>query len=74
MSRFGSALWPWSQYMTSGNPADVVPIMIGGLGIGFILALIISFKATTAPYLSIPYAACEGLAIGGRCGARCSKR
>ena len=29
------------------------------------LALIISFKATLAPYLALPYAACEGLAIGG---------
>src|SRR5579862_6177948 len=60
-----SALWPWSQYMASGNPADVVTPMMGGLIAGFVLALIISFKATTAPYLSIPYAACEGLAIGG---------
>jgi uncharacterized YccA/Bax inhibitor family protein len=29
-----------------------------------VLALIISFKATLAPYLAVPYAACEGLAIG----------
>jgi uncharacterized YccA/Bax inhibitor family protein len=60
-----AALWPWSQYFGSGNPAAVAPaIMIGLLG-GLALGLIISFKATLAPYLSIPYAACEGLAIGG---------
>ncbi|MGC2463269.1 MAG: Bax inhibitor-1/YccA family protein [Steroidobacteraceae bacterium] len=60
-----AALWPWSQFFASGNPAVVVPaILAGGIG-GFVLALIISFKATLAPYLSIPYAACEGLMIGG---------
>ena len=60
-----TALYPWSQYMASGNPADVMlPMMVGLFG-GLILALIISFKAPMAPYLSIPYAACEGLAIGG---------
>lgn len=61
----GTALYPWSLYMTSGNPADVaLPMMVGVFG-GLILALIITFKTTAAPYLSIPYAACEGLAIGG---------
>jgi uncharacterized YccA/Bax inhibitor family protein len=60
-----SALWPWTQYMASGNPADVAGPMMIGLTAGLILALVISFKATMAPYLSIPYAACEGLAIGG---------
>jgi len=59
------ALWPWSQYLSSGD-ASVVgsSILIGALG-GFVLALVISFKATLAPYLAIPYAALEGLAMGG---------
>lgn len=59
------ALWPWSQYLATGD-ASVVgsSILIGALG-GFVLALVISFKATMAPYLAIPYAALEGLAIGG---------
>jgi uncharacterized YccA/Bax inhibitor family protein len=61
----GTALYPWSQYMASGNPADVGIPMVAGLLLGLILALVISFKSTLAPYLSIPYAACEGLAIGG---------
>jgi uncharacterized YccA/Bax inhibitor family protein len=61
----GTALYPWSLYMSSGNPADVtVPMLVGLFG-GLILALIISFKATMAPVLAIPYAALEGLAIGG---------
>jgi len=59
-----SALWPWSMFMASGNPGDVGAPMIGGMIGGLILALIISFKPTTAPFLSIPYAACEGLMLG----------
>lgn len=59
------ALWPWSQYLSNGDPAVVgASVLIGAVG-GLILALIISFKAPTAPYLAVPYAALEGLAIGG---------
>ncbi len=59
------ALWPWSQYMSTGD-ASVVSgsVLIGALG-GLVLALVISFKATMAPYLALPYAALEGLAMGG---------
>ena len=59
-----SALWPWSQ-MAGGNVQAVTGTMAIGLIGGFVLALIISFKANLAPYLSIPYAALEGLAVGG---------
>ena len=59
------ALWPWSQYLSTGDASVVgTSILIGALG-GFVLGLIISFKATLAPYLAIPYAALEGLAMGG---------
>jgi uncharacterized YccA/Bax inhibitor family protein len=58
------AFWPWSQYLSTGDASVVTgPLLIGSIG-GFILALIISFKANLAPVLSIPYAALEGLAIG----------
>ncbi|HUY83530.1 MAG TPA: Bax inhibitor-1/YccA family protein [Steroidobacteraceae bacterium] len=58
------ALWPWSQYLSSGNIAVIEPsLLIGAIG-GLVLALIISFKANTAPYLALPYAALEGLAVG----------
>ena len=61
-----SALWPWSQFMASGGDAQAVSsTMLLGLVGGFVLALIISFKATLAPYLAVPYAALEGLAVGG---------
>jgi uncharacterized YccA/Bax inhibitor family protein len=58
------AIWPWSQYLATGDASVVGPsVMIGTFG-GLILALIISFKPTTAPYLAVPYAALEGLAMG----------
>ena len=60
-----SALWPWSQYMASGDVQAVSSTMMIGLIGGFVLALIISFKASLAPYLALPYAALEGLAVGG---------
>ena len=60
----GCAFYPWSQ-VAAGNTAVVGPSMLIGVIGGLILALIISFKATLAPYLSLPYAAFEGLAIGG---------
>ncbi|HVS78609.1 MAG TPA: Bax inhibitor-1/YccA family protein, partial [Steroidobacteraceae bacterium] len=44
-----SALWPWSQYMSSGDVQAVSSTMLLGLIGGFVLALIISFKATLAP-------------------------
>ena len=58
------AFWPWSQYLSTGDASVVqAPLLVGAIG-GFILALIISFKANLAPVLSIPYAALEGLVLG----------
>ena len=60
-----AALWPWSQFLATGNPGVVLlPVMVGAIG-GLVLALIISFRPMTAPYLAVPYAALEGLVIGG---------
>jgi len=59
------ALWPWSQYLSTGDAAVVsTSVLVGAIG-GLVLALVISFKAHLAPYLAIPYAALEGLAVGG---------
>jgi uncharacterized YccA/Bax inhibitor family protein len=60
-----SALWPWSQYLSTGEATVVGPAVLIGLVGGLITGLIISFKATTAPFLAIPYAVFEGLAMGG---------
>jgi uncharacterized YccA/Bax inhibitor family protein len=59
-----AALWPWSQYLASGDPAVVALPLVIGLAGGLIFGIVTSFKPTLAPYLSIPYAACEGLLIG----------
>jgi uncharacterized YccA/Bax inhibitor family protein len=60
-----AAFWTWSQYLATNNPATVaLPMIVGGIA-GFVLALIISFRMTSAPYLALPYAACEGLLLGG---------
>jgi len=50
-----------SQVAQAGVPAEA-PIMIGAIG-GFIVALIISFKPVTAPYLSPVYALVEGFVL-----------
>src|SRR6185437_3322519 len=59
-----AAFWTWSQFLT-GDPAAVSLPMTLGVIAGFVLALVISFRPTTAPYLALPYAACEGLFLGG---------
>jgi uncharacterized YccA/Bax inhibitor family protein len=59
------AFWPWSQYLATGDIATVSTTMMGGVIGGLILAVVISFKPTMATYLAIPYAALEGLALGG---------
>jgi uncharacterized YccA/Bax inhibitor family protein len=59
------AFYPWSQFLSTGDVSVVsTSLMVGGIG-GLVLALIMSFKPTMAPYLAIPYAALEGLAVGG---------
>jgi len=51
----------WSGLSQTDLPAPL-PIIIGALG-GFVLAMVICFKPTTAPYLSPAYAAVEGLVL-----------
>ena len=42
------------------------PILLwGGLIVGFVLSLVISFKQSTSPALILPYAAAEGFFLGG---------
>ena len=60
-----SAGWIWNMFYTSGNPAAVMPWMIGGAIGGFVVALITVFKKTAAPITAPIYAILEGLFIGG---------
>jgi uncharacterized YccA/Bax inhibitor family protein len=59
-----AALWPWSL-LSGGDVQAVSSLMLLGFLGGFIAAMIVAFKPTAAPYLAIPYAALEGLALGG---------
>ena len=58
------AAWTWGL-SHSPEPAAAYPWMIGGALIGFILALVTSFKATWSPLTSPIYSLCEGLFLGG---------
>lgn len=58
----GGAFAAWSMYYN--GQANVLGLGIAGAIVGFILALIISFKPTAAPFLVPIYAACEGLFLG----------
>ena len=59
---FMTASWTWNQ-LYSG--ADVGVYLWGGLGGGFIAALVTIFKPTLAPYSAPIYALLEGFMIGG---------
>jgi uncharacterized YccA/Bax inhibitor family protein len=48
--------------LTQSNLPSAMPIIVGALG-GFVLAMIIIFKPTTAPYLSPAYAGVEGMLL-----------
>jgi uncharacterized YccA/Bax inhibitor family protein len=60
-----SAGWTWNMFYSSGNPAAVMPWMMGGAIGGFVVALITVFKKTAAQVTAPIYALLEGLFIGG---------
>jgi len=55
----------WRLYYTSGNPAAVMPWVLGGAFGGFIVALITIFKKQWATFTAPIYALLEGLFLGG---------
>ncbi len=59
------AAYTWKMYYNAVNPQSIFPWMIVGVLGAFVLAMIISFKPKTAPFLAPIYAAGEGLALGG---------
>lgn len=62
------ASFTWDIFYKSGNAevgaAAVAPWMWGSMIGGFVLALIITFKKSWAPYLALGYAVLEGLFLG----------
>ncbi|WP_334072400.1 Bax inhibitor-1/YccA family protein [Paenibacillus sp. A14] len=57
----GSAFSTWMLYFDGYN---VIPMAIGGVLVGFILALIVSFVPKAAPFLVPVYAIAEGMFLG----------
>jgi uncharacterized YccA/Bax inhibitor family protein len=58
------AAWTWGL-SHSREPAAAYPWMLGGLLIGFVVALVTAFKATWSPLTAPLYSLCEGLFLGG---------
>lgn len=48
----------------AANPGLLYPVALGGAIVGFVLALIITFKQNLAPALAPAYAGVQGLAVG----------
>ena len=61
---FGVGAFSWTQAF-NGYMDKVVMLMWVGIIAGLILAIIMRFKPQNAKVLSLGYAVCEGLAIGG---------
>lgn len=60
-----SSLITWNIYQSSQDFLLIKPFVIGGFIAAFVVALILIFKNTTAPYLAPVYCGFEGLALGG---------
>lgn len=56
--------YTWKLFYQAVNPATAVTWMWGGLIVGLVSALVISFKPKTAPFLAPIYAAAEGMVLG----------
>lgn len=57
-----SAAWMWGRVFE--NSAEVMPYLAGAGIVGFVLALITTFKMSWAPFLSPVYALAEGVVLG----------
>lgn len=54
--------YTWKMAMSG---VDIMPYAMGGAIGGFVLAMIIIFGQMMTPFLILPYAACQGLFLGG---------
>jgi uncharacterized YccA/Bax inhibitor family protein len=57
--------YTWNKFMTSQNPASIMPLFFIGIIGGFIFAMITTFKMEWAPITAPIYALLEGLVLGG---------
>ncbi|MDR2564112.1 MAG: Bax inhibitor-1/YccA family protein [Prevotellaceae bacterium] len=56
--------YTWKMVYGAISVSTVIPWMLGGAIAGLVFSLIIVYRPKTAPYLSILYAAAEGLFLG----------
>jgi uncharacterized YccA/Bax inhibitor family protein len=59
------AAWVWNQALTAWDPAQVGPLVIGGVIGGLVFALVTIFKKEWAPVTAPLYAVMQGLYLGG---------
>ncbi len=62
---FLCAMVTWSIFQTNPNHEYLLPIMLGGSILAFVLAIIVIVKKTTAPILAPAYCALQGFVLGG---------
>jgi uncharacterized YccA/Bax inhibitor family protein len=60
-----ASLWTWNIYYKTGSPQAVMPWMIGGAIVGFIVALITIFRKHWSPITAPIYCILEGFVLGG---------
>lgn len=59
------AFYVWRIFFQSGNPAVVMPYVLGGAIGGLIVAIVTAFKKEWSPVTAPIYAVLEGLFLGG---------
>ena len=59
-----SATWVWNTLSAAASSGLVGPALFGGLIVGMIAAVVISFSTRTAPWLAPVYALAEGCVLG----------
>lgn len=62
---FAAAMFTWSLFNRTGDFTSVALFFYGGVMGAFVVAIVMAFKKPWSPYLSMIYAALEGLALGG---------
>jgi uncharacterized YccA/Bax inhibitor family protein len=60
-----TAVYAWSRFMQTGDPASVSALLMVGVIGGLIVAVVTVFRPAAAPYTAPAYALLEGLALGG---------
>jgi uncharacterized YccA/Bax inhibitor family protein len=62
---FTTAMYTWGRFYSTGNPADIMPLLIGGGIGGLVVCLVTVFKKEWAGITAPIYALLEGLVVGG---------